>query len=572
MPSQDEIGISQPAQAPVAHSDKTGHRGLWRFYVSVTLLVAIVPLVIMAAINYSHDRQAYRAESRLAVKRILSVTKRSLDLALEERRGALSLVLSETPYRELSSSAVLARTLKRLQSAFGGFVDIGLIDSKGIQRFYSGPYELKGKNYKKQRWFHEVLHRGIYVSEVFTGYRGFPHFVIAFRHRKENNDFFILRATLDMGIIDNRIYNLELDRETDAFIINHDGILQTASAFYGPALKKADVDIPAHSRKTEIVEERSEKGVMMTSGYAYVEKTPFIVMVNKRQQDPFQIWLSHRSTMFWFLIVSIALIFVVVMFSSRRMVRRLREVDAQRAKELHDLEYTNKLATVGRMAASVAHEINNPLAIINEHAGLMKDMVTFSESYPDREKILGLIGTVEKSVERCSDITHRLLGFAKRMDIRKEPISLDRLLKEVVSFQKNDVLHRNIEIKYVFPDDVAPIESDRGKLQQVFLNIFSNALAAVDDGGRIVMRIARIDGGRVTVVISDNGKGMSEEDLMHIYEPFYSTKGEFGTGLGLSITRDIVAKLSGTIDVQSRLGKGTSFKVTLPVKSQEHKE
>jgi signal transduction histidine kinase len=254
------------------------------------------------------------------------------------------------------------------------------------------------------------------------------------------------------------------------------------------------------------------------------------------------------------------------------MVKSLRDADARRAKALHDLEYTNKLATIGRMAASVAHEINNPLAIINEEAGLLKDMATFSEDFTYKEKTLEVVRSIHKSVERCSNVTHRLLGFAKRMEIRREPISLDRLLEEVVGFQKTEAVHRNIHIEYHFPDVIPPIDSDRGKLQQVFLNIFSNALAAVDDGGRIEIRVTQIDNSHVAVVISDNGTGISEEVLQNIFEPFYSTKGEFGTGLGLSITRDIVSKLGGTIDAHSKLGRGTSFIVTLPLKSREYQE
>jgi signal transduction histidine kinase len=220
----------------------------------------------------------------------------------------------------------------------------------------------------------------------------------------------------------------------------------------------------------------------------------------------------------------------------------------------------------------VAHEINNPLAIINEEAGLLKDMATFSDDHPHKEKTLSVVRSIHKSVERCSSVTHRLLGFAKRMEIRREPIALDRLLEEVVGFQRTEAVHRNVQIEYIFPEIIPPIESDRGKLQQVFLNIFSNALAAVDDGGRIEIRITEVDNNHVAVVVSDNGTGISEEVLRHIFEPFYSTKGEFGTGLGLSITRDIVAKLGGTIDAYSKLGKGTSFIVTLPLKSKEYQE
>lgn len=564
MPSQDDVikpSVNQPA------SEQTHYEGLWRLSVVITSLVAVIPLTIMTAIDYSNDRQAFVIESRLSINRILSTTKRSMEAALENRRSALSFILSENSYKELADDTALAKILGRLQDAFGGFVDLGIVDSGGKQLFYSGPYDLKGRNYKEQRWFHEALLRGMCISEVFMGYRNFPHFVIALRQKKNGGGAFMFKTTLDMKLLDSRIYDLELDRDTDVFLVSKDNILQTPSVFYGPALQKADIEIPPHSRTTEVIEEIRRNGKWMTLGFAYIETTPFILAVVKQHAHPFAGWLDRRSSMFRFLVISAVLIVVVSIFISNRFIKKLREADARRAKAFHDLEYTNKLATIGRMAASVAHEINNPLAIINEEAGLIRDIATF-ENLPQKEKILKPVNSIQKSVDRCSEVTHRLLGFARRMDVRLEPIALGDLLKEVVSFQKTEIAHRNINIEYEFADGMSPIVSDRGKLQQVFINIISNALAAVKDGGKIRIRAAPVDKKHQAVVINDNGTGISEEDLGHIFEPFYSTKGWFGTGLGLSITHDIVSKLGGTIEVQSELGRGTAFIVTLPIKSK----
>jgi signal transduction histidine kinase len=568
---QDDLQIKAPTPAGPG-SEKSRYRGLWRFSVIVTSLVAIVPLLIMTVINYLHDKEANRTESQFTVNRILSTTKRSLEFALEERRNALSLILSENSYGELATDAALSSKLRNLQDAFGGFVDPGLIASNGNQTSYAGPYDLKGKNYQGQDWFHEALLRGMYISDVFMGFRNFPHIVIAYRHQKSDGDFYILRATLDMELINSRIYDTELESDTDAFVINEENILQTSSAFYGDVLRKAEIGIQIPSRNTEVIEEHQENGNWFIMGSAHIARTPFTLVVIKRLQDPLRAWVRQDSRILWFLGASIAMILAVVLVSSNRIVSSLREADARRARAFHDLQYTNKLATIGRMAASVAHEINNPLAIINEDAGLLKDMATFSDDFPHKEKTLNLVASIHKSVDRCSNVTHRLLGFAKRMEVRKEPIELETLLEEVVGFQRTEIVHRNINIEYHFPDMAPPIESDRGKLQQVFLNIISNALAAVDDSGHIEIRVTQMDNFNLAVVISDNGKGISEENQRHIFEPFYSTKGEFGTGLGLSITRDIVTKLGGTIDLQSKLGRGTSFIVTLPIKTRELKE
>ena len=144
-------------------------------------------------------------------------------------------------------------------------------------------------------------------------------------------------------------------------------------------------------------------------------------------------------------------------------------------------------------------------------------------------------------------------------------IALAPLLEEVLSFQGKEAEYRSIAINLAMPPDLPTIESDRGQLQQVFLNILGNAFAAVSNGGRIDISAEREDEKTVAVTIRDDGPGIPEEHIGRIFEPFFSTKGEYGTGLGLSITFGIVEKLGGRIDVQSKVGEGASFTVRLPV-------
>jgi signal transduction histidine kinase len=235
---------------------------------------------------------------------------------------------------------------------------------------------------------------------------------------------------------------------------------------------------------------------------------------------------------------------------------------------MHKVEYSNKLASLGRLAAGVAHEINNPLAIVNEKTGLLKDLVTLQEDIPRREKLLGLIDSVLQSVERCKRITHRLLGFAKQRDVQHEQIDVPSLFKEVVGFLGKEAEYRNIHITVEGEEDVPTIESDRGQLQQVFLNLLNNAVSAVKDGGRISIAIGVGNSKRVSICVADDGVGISEENRKRLFEPFFTTREGSGTGLGLSITYGIVQKLGGEISVESEVGKGTRFTVLLPIKQE----
>jgi two-component system NtrC family sensor kinase len=155
------------------------------------------------------------------------------------------------------------------------------------------------------------------------------------------------------------------------------------------------------------------------------------------------------------------------------------------------------------------------------------------------------------------------------MDVEIELLYLNEVVLEVFSFLEKEAFHRNIEIQLQLADDLPQVLSDRGQLQQVFLNILNNALTAVDDGGMVLIRSWEDDPDMVAVSIQDNGVGMSEETKKHIFEPFFSGRMGYGTGLGLSITYGIVNKLGGRIDVESKEGEGSTFTVFLPKKPDQ---
>jgi signal transduction histidine kinase len=183
----------------------------------------------------------------------------------------------------------------------------------------------------------------------------------------------------------------------------------------------------------------------------------------------------------------------------------------------------------------------------------------------NQDKLIRIADSILNSVKRCSTITYRLLGFARRIDVQTESIDLRSLMEEVLSFLGKEAEFRNIQVTLKAEEELPPIQSDRGQLQQVFINILNNALAAVSDGGCVEVTITRAGPDTVSLVVEDNGVGIPKKDLSRIFDPFFTTKGSKGTGLGLSITYGIVQKLRGKIEVRSEVGKGTTFTVTLPL-------
>jgi two-component system NtrC family sensor kinase len=231
------------------------------------------------------------------------------------------------------------------------------------------------------------------------------------------------------------------------------------------------------------------------------------------------------------------------------------------------VEYANKLASIGRLAAGVAHEINNPLAIINEKAGLIKDIFAFKPETRTDPRLASLVDAIIASVERCATITRRLLRFARHLEVSIQTIQLEELIREVLGFVGKEAEYRSIEVAVEVLDEIPAFESDRGKLQQIFLNIINNAFAAMEDGGRLEITLRRANEETVSVSFADTGRGIPAEDLKRVFEPFFTTKAsKGGTGLGLSITYGLVQELGGAIQVESTVGRGTRFTIAIPLK------
>lgn len=232
-----------------------------------------------------------------------------------------------------------------------------------------------------------------------------------------------------------------------------------------------------------------------------------------------------------------------------------------------------KLASLGTLAAGVAHEINNPLAIINEKAGLMQDLMELSKNVPRKDKYLDIISSILESVNRCRTITHRLLGFARGTEINVEGFDISTAVSDVIGFLEQEITDREIRVQRFLDPYLPAVTSDKAQFQQVFLNIIKNAIDAVDTGGVIVVSSVADGDDAVAVVIADNGPGIPEDRIKRIFEPFFTTKEKGkGTGLGLSITYGIVRRLGGEITVESEVGRGTSFRIKIPLKIHAKKE
>jgi signal transduction histidine kinase len=546
---------------------------LWQVAIALMATVAVVPLICVTVFDYRVTQHALKSEILLRTSRLASNTKRSIAFFLEARKSALDFVVHDNDPEALRDTARLQEILVDLDNGFGGFVDLGVIDDQGRQVTYVGPYRLEGKDYSPQAWFQEVVEQGIHISDVFLGYRQLPHLVIAVKYPLEKGSFYVLRATIDTEPFNRILSELEVSGSGDAFLINRDGIIQTPTRSSGQVFEKAPLPVPPYSEHTEVYETRAASGVPLIIGYAYIPSTSFVLMIVKKTDQVMQAWYATRIDFISFLVVSIAVILTVILAVATYLVNSVYLTDRKRLMTLHAQEYASKLASIGRLAAGVAHEINNPLAIINEKAGLMKDLLLMKTEKRDEDRLRKETDAIISSVERCGTITKRLLNFARHMDSSRKTISLPELIEEVLGFLGKEAEYRCIEVTVDIPEGIPTLYTDRGKLQQIFLNIINNAFAAMEDGGRLTIKASRLDEGHVAVSIRDTGCGIPPNDLKQIYDPFFSTKTSTGgTGLGLSITYGLVSEIGGQIEVESQIGEGTCFTVNLPFRIEEKGE
>ena len=282
------------------------------------------------------------------------------------------------------------------------------------------------------------------------------------------------------------------------------------------------------------------------------------------------LYCRYRAGLLWpellpVLAVIVPLLLLAVFVGTMRQVTRLYQLDLYRANILREIVYTHKMAAIGRLAAGVAHEINNPMAVLREKAGLIQDLIQRDGDDCDKEKILKLVQGIQDSSKRASSITHRLLSFGRQIRTEVEELDLGRVVRDVAGLFTEKTKFRGIEVVIDEDPEIPPVRSDRSLIEQFLFNLLDNAFSAVGDGGAIRIGLRGPKKEMVTLSVEDDGPGIAEDDLKHIFEPFFSTGGVRNTGLGLSITYGIVHRLSGRIRAESPPGQGARFTVTLPL-------
>lgn len=543
------------------HYHKRSYRKIRIALFSAIMAITIAPLLGIAWLSYYSYNDLLIKEERDQLESRLSGSIRSISAMMESFEKVILFTARQGRYAELTIPANLEKLFIRIKQHYTFFEDIGVIDSEGIQQSYYGPYDLGGTDYSNEQWFKEVLAQGIYISNVYLGYRQVPHFTIAVSNYDPNTrKQWVLRTTIDASTLQEFIITIKTAVIDDIFLIDQDGVLQTSSSIYGEVLSLYTEDGAAKGGYSFF-----QTAENYFHGIGMINKTPWTLVIVKKRYVHHQDWLAFRNKLATIVLFCIFIDVLIVYGLANLLTNLIRRSDEIHMTFLQEAEHKDRLASIGRLAAGVGHEINNPLAIINEKAGLVQDLLAITKDFEHKATISHCLEGINTSVVRCSTITHRLLGFAKRQDVKNQKLQINDILKEVMVFLENSMLTNQIKINSQLQEDLPEVISDHMQLQQVFLNILNNAIDAVGKDGNISV-MSHVVAGDVSIIIQDDGPGIDDDVLPHIFEPFFTTKeSEKGTGLGLSITYGLIQKLGGDITVRSHVGRGTAFTVTIPV-------
>jgi len=546
--------------------DQQGYRALRLRMAGAIVAFSLIPLCVLGSFIYSRFSMTYAEKIEGGLRIIVGNKRTAIDMFLEERIAQLRNLAMTNDLDRMGDKEFLSRVFDVIQSGSKSFIDLGVIDQDGSHVAYVGPYELGDVNYSGEAWFNEAMLRGVHVSNVFMGFRNFPHIIIAVT-RREGDHTWILRATIDSEVFDSLVRSVQLGLGGDAFLVGADGRLQTTARFNGPVLTPVPAPVD-QLFSGERIQNLTLGGQKVLAGLAWLNHAPWLLVVTEDPGEAMSPLLRTQSMVIGLVLGGLAVIVTGALLVTRATTAKIMRADQEKAALDASLVQSGKMAALGKLAAGIAHEVNNPLTLIRESAGWIKDLLTDEdpESMVNYDEIAEVVDKIEHHVDRAKTVTHRMLGFARRMEPVHEKVDLGAVAEQTIAFLETEANYRCIEILRKLDPNLPVIHSDTAQIQQVLLNILENAIDAVDRDGCIEVTTGKGKDGFVWLSVVDSGPGIPPEIRDKLYDPFMTTKppGE-GTGLGLSIAYSIVGKLGGTIGMESEPGHGAKFTVRLPV-------
>lgn len=312
---------------------------------------------------------------------------------------------------------------------------------------------------------------------------------------------------------------------------------------------------------------RDSRGVRHALAGARLKSTGDILVFHYPSQTN-MLFAGNKRPVF---ITGLLLVFGGIAMGWYTRVRRLEKRLAAEKTHVEQLQLQlvdmGKLAAMGELSAGIAHEINNPLAIMMENSGWIQDLLSTEEipSPETRTEIETSLQTIVTQGHRCREITHKLLSFARKSETTRRVQPVNAILEDIVGYARQKTKHTRVRLLAELEPEAGGVLASPAELQQIILNLVNNAIDALDAHEGCIQIRSMSDAEYVRIEVHDTGKGIPKDVFPRIFEPFYTTKqAGKGTGLGLSICRDLIDKMGGDISAESAPDTGTTFRIRLP--------
>ena len=540
------------------------------------LLAFLVPLAVLSAYFHIQFNLMLKKSGASHLISLAESQRNTIELFLQERVVNIFNLFHSSDFKVRPTKQDLNIYLQHLREANDAFVDVGFLGNDGLQIGYSGPFPfLQGKDYSNEIWFNTLIkqNKNYYISDIYLGFRNKPHFTIAVKQTVDDN-VFVIRATLDPDKFYMFLRTIGRGKGVTTSLINQKGLYQVVDPDQGTLLEKSHFasSVTSGSGVTEI----GTNGDTELVACAWLSQVPWALIVRQPLRVAYAQMYETRRIMIALTVSMVVIILIIIWLSTSRLLARAERMEKSRRELKSQLFHAAKLVSVGELAAGIAHEINNPLAIISSQCGVICDMFDpevggdahMKPETPDN--IVRELGIIDEAVHRATGITRKLLKSARKSKHRLEKCNVNQILDDVVDgLIEKEFQVANIELVKDYDSHLPEILLDSDQIYQVFQNLVNNAGDAIEGPGKITLA-TRIKDENIEVIVSDTGKGMTNEQMGKIFLPFFTTKevGK-GTGLGLGISLSIVEAMEGTIAVQSMPDAGSSFIVSLPIKHKE---
>ena len=564
---------------------KEQNHPLKRSILTNMIIIPFIPFLLAVGVSFYYFATTLEDNSTSSLKRIVEDHCDMIDSFLMERKSDLELITNTYTFDEIMETVSIDRIFKNLKKRSGAFVDLGLFDSQGIHRRYSGKFQLlKGKEYKNEVWFKKVMQTGYYISDVFSGYRNVPHFVIAVR-QEMNGDSWVLRATIDTLAFDQLVSKVRIGKTGESYILNTSGISQTERRSGGIGIMEKDPeyvdfpqspDFPVSGNGIQTFIKSDPAGDQYLYATTRLQNRAWLLVVRQEKKDAYKSLYSALYITLLIMVMGGAVIIVTAIYMTEHILKRMDTLGMEKESLGNQLIRAVQLAEIGEMSAGFAHEINNPLQIIKgEHLlietllGEVSELLTPTAGEEVAE-IQESMDQIKLQVNRCSEITHAILKFGRKNELKHEVLNPCDIIPEIIHMVEKKAQVEGIDMAQHIAHDTPRFQGDASQFQQVILNLVNNAMDAVAEahgtsGGVLRIKSERTEQGHAEIRIFDNGMGIAPDNIGKIFSPFFTTKpvGK-GTGLGLSVCYGIIKNFGGTMAVESEKGKGTTFVITLP--------